>query len=268
MSRQGYYTWLKRGDSKTTICHQFLKQEIQRVFDEHKGCYGSPRIALQLYDEGSETNKRVVARLMRELCLCAKGYHKRRANHGKQTPIEAIVKANLLQRNFNQQIMDNVWVTDITYITCSDGRLYLSTYIDLTTRIPKCFEVNTHMKKSIVINPLIQYKKKLPNIIHSDRGSQYCSFDYQSVLESNHIRHSMSAPGTPVDNAVIESYHRTIKRELIIPNKNREKAELKILIYDYLTQYYSNKRIYTKFKMTPSKYEQTLLSVIYLVVTL
>jgi len=259
VTRQGYYEWIKRKPSQTKLKHQFLEGEIKRVFQEHKGRYGSPRIALQLYDEGIETNKRVVAVLMRKMGLCAKGYHRRTPSYGKSKPIETAVKENLLNREFDQETIDAIWVTDITYITCSDGRLYLSTYIDLTTRIPRCFAVKTHMRKDIVINPLKYYKGTLPKMIHSDRGSQYRSYDYQELLEIHGITHSMSEPGTPVDNAVIESYHRSIKRELILPNRHKTKAEMKVLIEDYLMDYYPNKRIHTKLKMTPKKFESQLL---------
>lgn len=161
-----------------------------------------------------------------------------------------------MNREFNQERIDEIWVTDITYISCSDGRLYLSTYIDLTTRIPRCFAVERHMKKSIVLNPLTSYPGRLPKMIHSDRGSQYRSYDYQELLEKYYIIHSMSEPGTPVDNAVIESYHRSIKRELIIPNKHKTMAEMRVLIHNYLIDYYSDKRIHTKLKMTPRKYKK------------
>lgn len=196
---------------------------------------------------------------MREMGLCAKGYHRRTESYGAPKDLETAVKDNLLNREFDQDMVDSIWVTDITYISCLDGRLYLSTYIDLTTRIPRCFAIKTHMRKDIVIHPLKTYSGKLPQMIHSDRGSQYRSYAYQELLDDHGITHSMSEPGTPVDNAVIESYHRSIKRELIIPNKHKTKAEMKMLIEDYLIDYYPNKRIHTKFKMTPRKFEEKLL---------
>ena len=82
VSRQGYYAWTNRKPSQRELKHQFLEGEIERVFKEHKGRYGSPRITLQLYEEGIETNKRVVAVLMRKMGLCAKGYHRRKASYG------------------------------------------------------------------------------------------------------------------------------------------------------------------------------------------
>lgn len=256
VSRQGYYAWRKRTPSQLALRHQYLEQQILRVYKQHKGRYGSPRITLQLYDEGIETNKRVVAQLMRKMGLCAIGYHRIKPNYGTNKDIETTVKDNLLCRQFDQDLIDSIWVTDITYISCLDGRLYLCTYIDLTTRIPRCYAIEKHMKTSLVLKPIVHYQGKLPEIIHSDRGSQFRSQYYQDFLIKHSIQHSMSQPGTPVDNAVIESFHRSIKRELINVNKNKTMAEMKVLVHEYLSNYYVNHRIHTKFNMTPKQYEQ------------
>lgn len=96
VTRQGYYDWIQRKPSQRSLRHQFLEKEIKRVYDEHKGRYGSPRIALQLYEEGIETNKRVVAELMRKMGLCAKGYHRRKSSYGHPKPIETAIKENSL----------------------------------------------------------------------------------------------------------------------------------------------------------------------------
>lgn len=170
VTRQGYYRWLSSTTSKRALKHQFLIRDIHRVFKQHNGRYGSPRIAQQLYDEGIETNKRVVAMLMQRTGLIAKGYHKRNKQYGKKKQIEECVKDNLVNRQFNQEVIDAIWVTDITYITCSDGRLYLSTYNELTTRIPRCYKISTNMKMDIVLDPIVKYKGRLPEVIHGDRG--------------------------------------------------------------------------------------------------
>lgn len=133
---------MKRPPSELSLRHDYLKVEIKRLFEMHQGRYGSPRIVLALLDEGIDTNIRVVAKLMREMNLCAKGYQRRKKSYVQNKDIEDVIKDNHLNREFNQTIVDRVWVTDITYIQCKDGRLYLSTYIDLTTRIPRCFKVH------------------------------------------------------------------------------------------------------------------------------
>ena len=158
VTRSGYYEWLKRVPSTRVLRHQYLTEEIKRVFKQHNGNYGSPRIAQQLYDEGIETNKRVVAELMQKAGLKAKGYRKRAKKHTKKKPIEEYIRENILNRQFDRETIDEIWVTDISYVACSDGRLYLSTYIDLTTRIPRCYEIGVSMKKEMVMSPLEKYQ--------------------------------------------------------------------------------------------------------------
>jgi putative transposase len=117
-------------------------------------------------------------------------------SYGQNKPIEDVIRENILSRAFDQDVMDAVWVTDITYIPCIDGRLYLA------TRIPRTFKVAANMRKHLVINPLLIYSGEMPDTIHSDRGSQYRSYDYRDLLKENNIVHCMSEPGTPVNNRV------------------------------------------------------------------
>jgi putative transposase len=163
--------------------------------------------------------------------------------------MEEYSKDNLINRQFTQEIIDRIWVMDIAYTIahCSNGRWYVSTYIDLATRILRCFKISTSMKKEVILNPLRNYQNHLPEITHSDRGSQYTSSFFQDLLVSRSIPHSMSKPGTPVDNAVIESFHRSIKRELIYPSRLKTKGEMKALIQNCVNTYYFYDRIHTKF---------------------
>lgn len=108
VSREGYYAWLKKKKSKTTLKHEYLTKEIRRVFYEHDQNYGSPRIALQLYNEGIKTNERIVAIIMRKEGLLAKGFKRRRDNYGKTKLIEDYIKENILKREFHQEIIDKI----------------------------------------------------------------------------------------------------------------------------------------------------------------
>ena len=123
--------------SNTSLRHQFFLTEIKRGYHEDHGNYSSPRIATQLYQEGIETNKRLVATLMRKDGIVSKGCHQRRTIYKRQKSMEEYSKDNLINREFTQEIIDRIWVTDIAYIHCSNGRWYVSTYIDLATRIPR-----------------------------------------------------------------------------------------------------------------------------------
>lgn len=92
-------------------------------------------------------------------------------------------------------------------------------------------------------------------MVYSDLGSQYRSHDYQELLTEKHMTHSMSHPGTPAYNAVIESFYRSIKRGLIEQNKHKTRVKKSVLIQDYLTDYCINKRIHKKFMIIPRKFE-------------
>ncbi len=262
ISRQGYYEFLHRKPSKRELHHEYLIKEIKRIYKEHKGRYGSPRIALQMYMEGIETNKKTIAKLMQKEGLVSI-YYKKRKYKKVEKELRDYIRENILERQFKQEKTDKVLVSDITYVPCRDGTLYLTSYIDLSCRMLRSYKISTHMRKSVVIEPLINILKKknmLGCIIHTDRGSQYRSYEYKELLEKNQINHSMSKPGTPLDNAVIESFYKTVKVELINPNKNKTKAEMKVLLRNYLEDYYPKKRIHTSLGMTPYKYEQILLS--------
>lgn len=259
VSRSGYYEFIKRLPSKRSLKHEWLTDEIKRVFDQHKGRYGSPRIAQQLYDEGIETNKRVVAMLMQRAGLVSIYSRNRRF---KRTSKKGIVKENLLNRKFTSTVPGEIYVTDITYVPCSDGVLYLTVYLDLATRIPRSFGMTDHMRKECVTVPLKNLGAKgfthEGTMIHSDQGSQYRSFDFAGVCNKYKLVHSMSCPGKPIDNAVAESFFKTVKTEVIRPNRHLTKAQMEVVLCNYLEDYYPKERIHTAFGMTPNAYEQWL----------
>ncbi|MFV0424224.1 MAG: IS3 family transposase [Bacilli bacterium] len=256
VSRAGYYEFQTRRKSKTQIKREYIESQVIRVYKEHKGRYGSPRIANQLYEEGIETNKRVVAELMAKNSLVAIT-HKRKKNNNSNK-FEEAVRENSLNRIFNQKDINNVWCGDITYVRCSDGTLYVSTYVDLGSRMDVSYDVRSNMKKELVLKSLEETfaGKRFPKMIHTDGGSQYRSYKFKELMEKYGISHSMSAPGTPIDNAVIESFFNTLKKELIYPNKGKTMAQMRILIKGYMEEYYPKKRHHTTIGMTPEKYEK------------
>lgn len=235
------------------------------MFEEHKGRYGSPRIAQHLYDEGIETNKRVVAMLMQRAGLVSIYSRNRRS---KKTSKKGITRENILRRNFKSMIPGEVFVTDITYVPCSDGVLYLTIYLDLALRQPRAFGITNHIRKECVTDPL---ENLIANgfahedsMVHSDQGSQYRSFVFAGICEEHGLIHSMSAPGNPIDNAVAESFClyplgcKTVKTEVIKPNRHLTKAQMEVVLCNYLEDYYPKERIHTALGMTPNAYEQWL----------
>lgn len=259
----GYYNYRQHQPSKTALHHEWLTVQIKRIFDQHKGRYGSPRIALQLYDEGIETNKRVVAMLMQRAGLVGVyGRQRRKKQHLRIK--ENVLHENLLNRDFQCLQPNAIFVSDITYVRCSDGMLYLTLYLDLATRFPKEYAITENMKKTCVVEPLNRLISagyaQAGTIIHSDQGSQYRSFAMASLCETHGLRQSMSRPGRPIDNAVAEAFFKTLKMEVVYPNRHLTKAKMGVILCNYLDRYYPEERIHTSLGMSPKQYEQRLLN--------
>ncbi len=235
-----------------------ITKEVIRVFKEHKGRYGSPRIALQLFNEGIETNKRVVAEIMRDNNLIAVGYRRKRKYRDQKT-LDDYVRENLLNREFYAKSKGKILCSDITYIPHKTGMLYLSVYIDIYSRNLVCYKLSTNMKSALVTEELENYLRVNSTedmIIHTDRGSQYTSKEFRNLLEEYSVVHSMSRPGNPYDNAVCESFFSNFKKEVVYPNRNKSKHFLISEMIDYLEDYYPNKRYHSTLGMTPLQFEE------------
>lgn len=188
-------------------------------------------------------------------------YYKKRSAGKQEKTLSDYVMDNILQRQFHEEVLNKVLVSDITYVPCRDGTHYLAAYVDLASRMPRAFQVSANMKTSLVIEPLLAFLKRTSlkgSIIHTDRGSQYRSYMYKEILQEQNVTHSMSDPGCPLDNAVAESFFKAVKTELIRPNRHKTKAEMKVLLENYLEDYYPHKRIHTVLGMTPYQFEQQL----------
>ncbi len=171
------------------------------------------------------------------------------------------VYPNLLNQEFDVKEPDRVWVTDITYIWTLEGWLYLATVMDLFSRKIIGWNITSHMKTALTLKALkMAILTRQPNeklIHHSDRGSQYCSNDYISVLKENDMQISMSRKGNPYDNACIESFHATIKKDLIYRRRFKTRFEAIKAINNYISSRYNEKRKHSSLGNTsPNKYER------------
>lgn len=200
-----------------------------------------------------------MARLMREMNLMAKGARKHYLNYVKKASTNN--SPNLLEQQFITTKKNTVWVGDITYIPTKEGTLYLSTFIDLFTRKVVGWSMSSRIKESIAIDAFLQaYGREQPQsglVIHTDQGSQYTSYNFRAVIEDHGCILSNSRRGNPYDNAVMESFFKTIKRELINDSKysNREQAQQDI--FKYIEMYYNTERIHSSLGyMTPIEYEK------------
>ena len=181
--------------------------------------YGYRRIKQAiLQDYGIVMNKKKIARLMKKYEIIPQ-YAKNNKHNPSRTRIEKNVKPNLLKRNFTVDLPDKLWVTDITYLQCKNKTLYLSTIIDLYDRSIVSYTIHNINNTELVLSTLISARLNRYNagavIIHSDQGFQYTSYEYQMLCRKFGFQISMSKKGTPLDNAVIESFHSRLKNEVL-----------------------------------------------------
>lgn len=170
------------------------------------------------------------------------------------------VANNILQQNFKASKPNEKWVTDITYIQTKEGWLYLCVYIDLFSRAVIGWSMGDNMKTELVLNALRMalFKRGFPTgiITHSDRGSQYCSRDYQTMLSEHQLICSMSSAGCCYDNAVAESFFHTLKVELVHDETYETREKAKTSIVEYIECYYNRKRIHSSIGfVSPAQFE-------------
>lgn len=243
ISRSGYYQWLKKLESKYSDGE--ILEKIYNYFHNHKGKYGSRRILHLLRGEGIVINRKRVQRMMRQLNLKAKGKPKfkktTKSNH------KEAISPNLVNQNFNVDAPNRLYVSDITYIPTREGWLYLMVVLDCFGRKVKTWSLRSRLTKEIVTEPVAELlKKEKPTqlMFHSDRGSQYASKALRNILQKFNVKQSMSSKGNCYDNAVAESFFKTLKYEL---SKKifKTKKEAEIEIFEYIEMYYNSKRLHS-----------------------
>jgi len=249
VSRSCYYRWYRGGISKRKLENQELTEEIKRVYNDSQQIYGSPRVAIVLKQEGRIVSERRVARLMQ-----INGWQSKIRKKWKSTTDsnhKYSISPNHLNRNFKPSELNQTWVSDITYIRTLQGWLYLTTVIDLYDRQVIGWSLSKTLHTNVTIIPawamaISRRNITKPLIFHSDRGIQYASKEFRAILKANSlITQSMSRKGNCWDNAVAESFFKTIKSELIYRRtySNRKVAELDI--FEYIEIWYNRKRLHS-----------------------
>ena len=245
-SPSGYYTWLKRPLGARKEENERLLKEISSVHDRSRKTYGSPRITAELKANGISCSRHRVARLMRKNGIAAKT--KRRFKITTNSKHNLPVAPNLLGLESDIMITgaNQAWFSDITYIPTWEGWLYLAAVIDAYSRQIVGWAMSERMNRDIVINALRQAigrrSPKAGLILHSDRGSQYASEDYQRLLSSHGFICSMSGKGNCYDNAIMESFYHTLKTELVYFEIYRTREEARRSIFEYIEVFYNRFR--------------------------
>lgn len=244
LERSGYYAWLKRKPSKRQQSNEALDEKIVSIYTKHKSRYGAPRIADELHADGEICGKNRVKRRMKQLGIRAKA--KRKFKVTTDSTHNLPVAPNLLNRDFTAQAPNQKWVGDISYVWTDEGWIYLAVVIDLFSRAVVGWSMQATMSKQLVSDALMMalWRRGFPRgvLFHSDRGSQYCSKDFQIMLKSYGLLCSMSRKGNCWDNAVAESFFHSIKTELIYSERYSTREEAKQSIFQYIEGYYNQVR--------------------------
>jgi putative transposase len=263
VSTSGFYAWLSRPQSEQERRRQAILAEVRSIHREVKRRYGSPRIHAELKDRGVDCCVNTVAKLMRENDIKAKTARKFRAttDSGHKRP----VAENLLDRQFNPEGPNQVWLADITYIPTREGWLYLSAVEDLYSRMVVGWSMAEHMESRLVVDALeMAVKRRLPGaglLAHSDRGSQYASEHYQMLLVEHGIECSMSGKGQCWDNAPMESFLGTLKKELVHDESYHTRARARSSIFEYIEAFYNPVRRHSALGyLSPVQFEKSRLA--------
>jgi putative transposase len=241
VSQSGYFAWRSRPASCRQREDLVLLAHIRSAFARSNGTYGSPRMTRELQDEGLEVGRRRTARLMRENGLKAR--QKRRFKRTTDSHHAFPVAPNLLEQNFSAERPNQKWAADISYVWTSEGWLYLAVVLDLFARRVVGWAVSNRLHKGLALEALrkaLAVRRPGKGLIHhSDRGSQYCSLAYQAELRKHGIQASMSGKGNCFDNAVVETFFKTLKSELVWRTVFQTRAEAKQAIGRYIDGFYN-----------------------------
>ncbi len=239
VSASGYYDWQARPDSPRAKYDRQLTETIRQVHAESDGTYGSPRIHAELNATGHPCGRPKVARLMHLAGL--KGCPKRRF---RVTTKSGMTRAsNLLEQDFSAATTNERWASDITYLWTGQGWLYLAVVMDLYSRRIIGWSMSRRINRHLVLDALnMALGQRRPGeglIHHSDRGVQYLSDDFQALLKVNGITCSMSDKGSCYDNAVVESFFASLKRERTKRRNYRTRDEARADVFDYIERFYN-----------------------------
>ena len=258
VSAAGYYAWRIRPESTRSVSARTVLSAIRVIHRESRETYGSPSIWDALIKQGHRIGEHRVARLMRQDGIRAKTVKKWRAT--TQSHHRFPVATNTLNRQFTVASPNRVWAGDITYVWTAEGWLYLAVVLDLYSRTVIGWAMGTRLIGDLAERALIMaLANRIPAtglLHHSDRGSQYAATSYQRLLGEYGIITSMSRTGNCWDNACVESFFGTLKRELVYHRHYATREDAKQDIFEYIEVFYNRKRRHSTLGYrSPAEYE-------------
>jgi putative transposase len=261
VSVSGYYDWRGRGPSQHEREDGEIAKVIHRIFYANRGVYGSPRVQVELRDRGIHCSKERIARLMREMELCAKP--KRNKPVGTKRRAGASIAPNRLGRDFTASEPNTKWVSDTTYVWTTEGWLYVAVILDLFSRLVVGWAMDGRNDEALVRRALeMALLRRTPPsemLLHSDQGSPYTATGYLSRLAGLSIVVSMSRAGDCYDNAAIESFFSTLKGECVERCTFQSRQEARQVIFEYIECFYNRVRRHSTLNyVSPVAFEQQM----------
>jgi putative transposase len=263
VSRSGYYAWKRRPPASRATEDAKLVVEIKAAHKTGRGHYGSPRVHRELRAKGRRVGRKRVERLMRQAGIV--GRKKRRFRRTTDSNHPHPIAPNRLGRQFEVELPNTAWVTDVTYVWTHEGWLYLAPVLDLFSRRVIGWAASANNDRALALSALdraVATRAPAPGLLHhSDRGSVYASGDYGDALSRIGAVKSMSRKGDCWDNAVAESFFATIKSELIDLADYRTRREAIVAIGDYIDGFYNPCRRHSSLDyVSPIEFELSFMS--------
>lgn len=259
VNRSGYYKWLRRKYSSKLIEDRMLLEIIRFHYNKSSRRYGSPRITAAIRRGGIIVSRKKVARLMRTHNIRAKT--KKRFKSTTKQNSKAQASENLLKGNFRAEEKNKIWTSDITYLSTSEGWLYLAVVMDIYSRKIVGWSVESRIRAELVNKALtmaVTHRDPSEGLIfHSDRGSQYTSESFRKLLKTYRMVQSMSSSGNCYDNAITESFFHTLKTELTDLGNSKTREQTKQMLFQYIEIFYNRQRLHSALGyLSPVEFEE------------
>ena len=261
VSRSGYYSWCKQGKSLRQQERERLIPKVKSIHRQTKESYGARRISEELEAQGESCGRTKAATLMQLAGVSAKQRKKFKVTTDSKHNLP--VAPNLLNRQFRVKEPDVVYCSDITYVWTAKGWLYLAIVLDLFSRQIVGWSMSNRITRKLAMDALRmaiwRRRPRVGLIFHSDRGSQYCSNDFQKMLKKNRMLSSMSRKGDCWDNSVAESFFGSLKTERVFSSAYKTREEARRDIVDYIEMFYNSKRRHSYLGyLSPREFEKMM----------
>lgn len=259
VTRSGYYAWKKRVPGPRAVRREELTQQIQEVHEQARRTYGAPRIHRELVAQGTACNRKTVARCMRLAGIRAKTVRRFRVSTTNSNHAHPVAE-NIVNRDFQAERPGQKWLADITYVPTREGWLYLAVVEDLFSRKIVGWSMSERIDSRLVVNALQMALERESHpqtlIVHSDRGVQYACDHYQRLLKKYGIVCSMSRKANCWDNAPMESFMATLKKELVHHEDYQTREQARRSLFEYIEVFYNRSRRHSALGyLSPQQFE-------------